>query len=268
MPESTDDNHTGELTRDALGDGSIELLQRTDGYRFGLDAVLLATDLPQIPPEATIVELGAGQGAVSLSIASQYPDARIIALERRRSLYDLLVRNIELNGLDARIEARHGDLRDHRELFEPHTADLLVANPPYYRSGERRPPADDEKADARHERHGTLADFIDAAAYILDQRAHLNIIVPPLRLTDLLQSLDTTDLSVDHLRFYHSRADQDAYLVECVARRGGASDMAIRPPLIVYGDEDATDPGRDYGPEVRRRLRAIGTPHDRHAPEA
>jgi hypothetical protein len=45
--------------------------------------------------------------------------------------------------------------------------------------------------------------------------------------------------------------------------------MAIRPPLIVYGDnhDGAPDPGRDYGPEVQRRLQAIGTPHDQDRPE-
>ncbi len=258
---AVEDAKSHELTRDSLGDGAITLLQRRDGYRYGLDAVLLATDLPDLPPSPRIVELGAGQGAVSIAVASRYPDAKILAVERRASLCELLTRNIALNDMEDgdRVTARRADLRDHREVFEPHSADLVLTNPPYYPAGDRRPPADDEKADARHERHGTLADFIDAAAYILDQRGYLKLVIPPLRLDDLFRALRETDLSVDSLRFYHSRADKDAYLTECVARRGGASDMAIRPPLIVYGDSGDA-PGRGYGPEVRRRLNAIGNP--------
>lgn len=256
---AVEDAESQELTRDSLGDGAITLLQRQDGYRYGLDAVLLATDLPELPTSPRLVELGAGQGAVSIAVASRYPDAQIVAVERRSSLFELLTRNIAHNGMDEgdRVSARRADLRDHRELFEPHSADLVLTNPPYYPEGDRRPPTDDEKADARHERHGSLEDFIDAAAYVLDQRGYLKLVLPPLRLDDLFVALRGTDLSVDSLRFYHSRADEDAYLFECVARRGGASDMAIRPPLIVY-EESGESPGRDYGPEVRRRLNAIG----------
>jgi len=254
---AVEDAESQELTRDSLGKGAITLLQRRDGYRYGLDAVLLATDLPELPSSPRIVELGAGQGAVSIAVASRYPDAKILAVERRRSLGDLLTRNIALNDMDDRVTARRADLRDHREIFEPHSADLVLTNPPYYPAGDRRPPDDEEKADARHERHGRLEDFIDAAAYVLDQRGYLKLVIPPLRLDDLFGALRGTDLSVDSLRFYHSRTDEDAYLTECVARRGGASDMAIRPPLMVYG-ESGDSPGRDYGPEVRRRLNAIG----------
>lgn len=240
-----------DITADTISEGAVEILQREGGYRFGLDAVLLATDLPELPEAPTIVELGAGQGAVSLCVANRMSDAEILAVERQESLYELLVRNIERNRLGDRLEAICADIRAHRDVLESHRADLVLCNPPYYREGERRTSDDRERAAARNELAGTLTDFVRAAQYVLDQRGRLKVIVPPLRLGDLYAAVEPTDLSFESIRFFHSRRGEDAYLVEAVARRGGAPDVRIRPPLYVYD-------GEDYGPEVRRRIDEAG----------
>lgn len=236
------------ITRDVVGQGALTILQHERGYRFGLDALLLATDLPEVRDGATVVELGAAQGIVSLHIARQFPQVHVVAVERQASLFELLDDNIELNDLRERVEAVHADVRHHRERLEAHSAQLVVCNPPYFRAGERRPSANAQRAAARHELNGTLSDFVDAACYVLEQRGRLKIIVPPLRLADLLQAVDATDLAVESLRFFHSRAHTDAYLVESVLRRGGAPDLKVRPPLYIYRNAD------DYTEEVEQRL--------------
>lgn len=247
-----------DWTRDELFDGALSLWQRKKGYRFGLDSLLLATDLPPLPPDAQVVELGAGQGAVALTIAHQHPRWEVIALERQESLLELLHQNVIDNQL-SHVEILAGDLRDHRQLFEAHSADLVVANPPYFPQGARRPSSDSERAAARHELFGGIEDFIRAAAYILNQRGWLQMIAPPLRLRDALQAADETDLALASLRFYHSHRDTPAYLVELRWRRGGAADPQIRPPLFIYDD----DPGelgasKHYSPEVAARLQREG----------
>jgi tRNA1Val (adenine37-N6)-methyltransferase len=237
-----------DITCDVIGDGALEILQHRRGYRFGLDALLLASDLPELGESAHVVELGAAHGAVSLWIAHQHPSARVVAVERQPSLVDLLEANIERNDLAERVEAIEGDVRDFRELLEPHWADLVVCNPPYYRRGERRPSQKPQRAAAHHELHGTLDDFVDAARYALDQRGRLKIIIPPLRLADLMATTAQGDLTVESLRFFHSRVDTDAYLVEALLRRGGSPDVRVRPPLYIYKNAD------DYSDEVARRI--------------
>jgi tRNA1Val (adenine37-N6)-methyltransferase len=237
-----------EVTRDVLGESALTVLQHERGYRFGLDALLLATDLPKLGADATVVELGAAQGVVSLCVACQHLQARVIAVERQASLFELLEQNIALNGLSERVDAIHGDLREFREILEPHSAELVVCNPPYFRKGERRPSSHAQRAAARHELHGGLADFIDAARYVLEQRGRLKIIMPPIRLADLIRAAEQTDLCFESMRFFHSRTDTAAYLVESVLRRGGAPDLEVRPPLYIYQNAD------DYTDEVQRRI--------------
>ncbi len=235
------------LTRDTISEGALELLQHEDGYRFGLDAVLLATDLPDIDDGARLVELGAGQGLVALAVATRFSEATVRAVERQDSLAELLETNIEHNGLEARVDAIHGDVRNYRDLFEPHTAELVLCNPPYYPEGSRRMSDDPERAAARHELAGDLSDFVRAAQYVATQRGRLKIIVPPIRLGDLVEAVDETDFSFEWMRYFHSRPDSDAYLLESGLRRGGAADVSVRPPLIVYD-------GSEYGDEVRSRI--------------
>lgn len=235
-------------TRDILGDDDLAIIQHERGYRFGLDALLLSTDLPELGARPTIIELGAAQGIVSLCIARQLDDAHVWAVERQDSLFELLQRNIAANDLSERVDAIHGDIRKFRELLEAHTADLVVCNPPYFRQGERRPSSNAERAAAHHELHGALVDFVDAARYVLRQRGRLKIILPPIRLADLIQAAEGTDLTFESMRFFHSRVDTDAYLVESVLRRGGAPDLKVRPPLYIYQNAD------DYTEEVQRRI--------------
>jgi tRNA1Val (adenine37-N6)-methyltransferase len=244
-----------DITEDTISGGDLTIYQRREGYRFGLDGVLLSTDLPDLPDAPTIVDLGSGQGIVALCLASRFPDARVLAVERQDSLFELLEANIAANGLEGRVDPLQADLRNFRGHLQAHTADLVVCNPPYYRKGERRTSDDAEKAAARNELAGTLADFIDAAAYVLDQRGYLKVILPPLRMGDLFGAVEATDLSFAWTRFFHSRDGEDAYLMESVLRRGGAADIRVRAPLVVYD-------GENYGPEVQDRIDRAAAPVD------
>jgi tRNA1Val (adenine37-N6)-methyltransferase len=236
-----------ERTCDRIYDGKITLVQHQKGYRFGTDALLLATDLPALEAGSRVVELGAAHGPVALTIAAFHPHVEVLAIERQEALYALLVENIALNGL-ANIEARQLDLRHHRTAFDAHIADLVVFNPPYYRSGARRPSQCPERAEAHHELHGTLEDFFAAARYLLKPGGYLKMIAPPLRMSDVFEAVKNTDLRIESLRCFHSSGGREAYLVEWVMRRGGAPDLKIRPPLYIYADEDV------YTDEVARRL--------------
>ncbi|WP_158542559.1 tRNA1(Val) (adenine(37)-N6)-methyltransferase [Lujinxingia litoralis] len=236
-----------ELSRDAIFGGALHLWQATSGYRFGLDALLLATDLPELAPGATVVELGAAQGPVSLTVAWQRPDVRVVAVERQPDLARLLRRNVAENGLE-NVVVIEGDLRQRKALFTPQSAALVLANPPYYPQGSRRPSENAQKAQAHHELHGTLGDFVRAAAYLLQPRGWLQLIAPPVRHLDVVAAAGETDLRLAQMRHYHDRADRPAYLSEYRFRRPSAPDLKIRPPLMIRDAEG------HYSPEVRRRL--------------
>ena len=121
-----------ETTHDVISD-TLTIAQHRPGYRFGLDALLLATDLPALDPGAAVWELGAAQGAVILSVASRRPDVRAVAVERHEGLLDLLAQNVARNDLSARVTILGADLRTLKPSPHAHAADLVLCNPPYFK---------------------------------------------------------------------------------------------------------------------------------------
>src|SRR5690554_435300 len=271
--EYTSETSSGPLTRDYIGKPSasapgrgLTIFQHQRGYRFGLDALLLATDLRRFgladaradaaATRPTVVELGAAQGIVALCIARQFPQVDVVALERQEALFELLNRNIEVNHLGDQVRGIRVDIRtivaggstNDQPGIAAHSADLGVCKPPDFREGACCLSQNPERAAARHELRGGVSECVDAARYILTQRGHLKIILPPIRLAELLSCAAGSDLALETLRFFHSRAATDAYLVECVLRRGGSPDMRVLPPLYIYQNAD------DYSDEVRQRV--------------
>ncbi len=236
------------LTRDVISDGALVIQQSENGYRFGLDAVLLATDIPELPFQGRVVDLGAGTGAVGLMVAKRRPDVTVEALEVQPSLFELLQTNIAENDVQKQMSAVRGDVRQHQLLLTAHSADLVLMNPPYYRVGQGRVSPDRERAGAHQELLGTLRDFVVAAQYVLKPRGFLKVVLPPLRLSDLMLEVRKTDFSPSTARFIHAKPDRDAYLMEWVFRRGGALQLSVLPPLILNeGDAGFTT-------EVRNRF--------------
>ena len=96
---------------DAFYRGRILILQKKNGFRFSLDAPLLA-DFIRTEAEDELLELGTGCGVVALLLSIK-PFRSLTALEIQDSLFDLAFRNVRLNHLDERIRVLRADLREY-----------------------------------------------------------------------------------------------------------------------------------------------------------
>jgi tRNA1Val (adenine37-N6)-methyltransferase len=118
-PEAQDDELIPVYPDDTLEDlqrSGLRLLQKKDGFRFGLDSVLLAAyaaSLCRLPASRPLraADLGAGCGAVSLLLSARLPGAAVVGLELDPASCDALRRNIRLNRLNGRLQAVQGDIR-------------------------------------------------------------------------------------------------------------------------------------------------------------
>ncbi|NTV81851.1 MAG: methyltransferase, partial [Candidatus Aminicenantes bacterium] len=139
-------------TLDTFYHGRVRVLQKKKGYRFSVDAPLLA-DFIRTGADDEALDLGTGSGIISL-LLSVKPLKRITALEIQPGLADLARRNVEINGLRGRIEVVGGDLR----TYEPgRKFDLIFSNPPYIRKAMGFLSRSTEKSAAKHELHGGIA---------------------------------------------------------------------------------------------------------------
>lgn len=164
-------------------------------------------------------------------MASVLADAQLVAVERQPPLLELLHKNIEHHGWNDRFEVVGGDLRE-RALLQPHSCDLVLANPPYTPADAGQRSSDVIRREAHSEQHGTLADFVAAAAYMAKPTGLFRFVVPPKRLVDAFESIATTDFGVRSLQFVHATLEHDAHLVKVTAKRGARHEVQTLPPLL------------------------------------
>lgn len=239
--------HPRDETLDTLFHGRLALLQRKTGYRFSLDAPLLAHFVTLRNAER-VIDLGAGNGVIPLMLASLYSSARIVGLEIQQQMAERAMRNVELNRLRDRVQIVQGDVCTIQGFFQPLTFDVAVCNPPYRgtRSGRANP--DPERRVARHEIKATLRDFLRAGSYLLRKGGRIALVYPATRAVDLLQAMREEGLEAKRLRMVHSFEGSEATLVLAEGVKDARSELKVLPPLFVYTED------RKYTPEVKRAL--------------
>lgn len=228
--------HANE-TLDDLRLGDLKIIQKRDGYRFSLDPILLC-GFSNFEGVKSALDLGTGSGIIPLLLACRSAATRIVGVELQAGLADRARRSVAFNGLAERIEIVEGDLRRVVGELGAGSFDLVLSNPPFRQGGSGRIAPDAERAAARHELAGGLADFLKAAALLLRSGGRCCLIYLAERLTDLLVELRSAGLEPKRLRMVQSREGEAARLVLVEARRGGRPGMVVEAPLLIYEGEE------------------------------
>lgn len=210
------------LSFDTIFSNDLRLFQRRRGYRFSVDVLLLAWFVSKIERKISklALDLGAGNGVVSLLLAYRNLAERIMCVERHEGLFDLLKRNIAVNGFSDRLIPIHGDLRHLKLPRERY--DLVVFNPPYYPSRSKHPTLQGERSVARHEMFGDLRDFLLCGAISLKKRGALYFVHPAARIAYACTAISATGLALSHLTLVQERPENVPSLCLYHCRRGTA----------------------------------------------
>ena len=227
----TDGLREGE-TLDGLG--PITLFQRRGGYRFTLDARLLADfalDGREDRP-LDVVDLGTGCGVVALTFKALRPSWSVTGLELQPGLHALAARNALHNGLEVRM--LEGDLRSPPpELGRDF--DLVASNPPYFDVWSGLVSPTDERALARHDATCSTEDLARAAKRLLKSSGAVCVVYPSARLPGLMASLNGVGLVPTRLRFVHPSSDAPAGVALLEARPHARRPLVVEAPVVVRG---------------------------------
>lgn len=234
-----------------LIDEQLYILQRTDQFRFGIDAVLLANWV-KVRVNDKVIDLGTGSGIIPLLLVYKQNLQHILGVEINKEMVDLAQRSVELNQLEDQIQILHYDLCRLKQIKSPNSYSLVISNPPYFPVGCGELNPNEAKALARHEISCTLMDLIETAAYLLGTGGRFVMIHRVERIPEIIQKLSLKRLEVKALCLIQPTIKQNPNLVLLEAVMDGKPGLKIEPNLVVY------DQSGKYTPELRKMYNGIG----------
>ena len=228
--------HDNSLTTDTFFNGRIRVKQNRSGYRFSIDAVLLAGHVNPRPGD-TILDLGTGCGIIPLMLAQRNPKIKVYGIEVQAELAKIAAVNVKENRREDQIIILCQDMKALKYNMISGPADLVVSNPPYRKADSGRINPEKQRAIARHEIKATLYDVIETANRMLHVAGRFVSIYPAERMTDILAQMRISSIEPKFLRMIHSGWNTEAKLILVEGVKGGRAGIKIGPPLIIYSKD-------------------------------
>jgi tRNA1Val (adenine37-N6)-methyltransferase len=211
----------------------LRLIQKEDGFCFGIDAVLLSY-FAQVPKNGSVIDLGTGTGIIAVLVAAKKDPARVVGLEIQADMAEMASRSVALNGLDGRISIVRGDIRDAVQIFGPSSFDAVVTNPPYMEKGGGLLNPEDARAISRHEILCSLEDVISVSARLLKSGGKFSMVHRPHRLVDIMYHMRKYRIEPKLMRLVHPSPGKRPNMVLISGTKDGRAELRVQEPLYVY----------------------------------
>jgi len=222
---------------DELLVNDLRVIQKKDGFKFGIDAVLLANFASKFN-NMKAIDLGSGTGIIPILLAGKYMFKSVYGLEIQDKYVEMAKRSVEMNNLNDKIKIISGDIKNVRKLFGRESFDLLVSNPPYKNNGSGIINDLDSKSIARHEILCNFEDIIIAAKYLLKPNGNFAVVHRPDRLVDIFYIMRKHRIEPKYIRMVYASVKKDAKLVLIRGTNNGKCQLNFLKPLFIYDENN------------------------------
>lgn len=219
---------------DDLEINNLKIIQKNDGFCFGIDSILLSDFAKDIKNGSKVVDLGTGTGILSILLCAKTNLSKIIGVEIQEEMAEMANRSSVLNNLEDKFRVINANIKDLQGILPKNKFDSIIMNPPYMNLNTGKININEKKLISRHEITASLEDFIITSKYLLKDKGSLYIVHRPNRLIDLCFLLRKYKLEPKILRLVYPKKESEANLVLIKAVKNGGSFLKISKPLYVY----------------------------------
>ena len=218
---------------DELHRKGYRIIQKTEGFCFGMDAVLLS-EFAKIGKKEKVLDLGTGTGILPILMEARTEGGLFTGLEIQQEFASMAERSVQLNGQEDRISIVCGDIKEASTLFGRDSFDVVVSNPPYMVADHGQKNPDMRKAIARHEVLCDLSDLLRETKRVLKNKGRFYMVHRTYRMAVIMHQMVEYGLEPKRIRFVHPYQDKEPNIMLIEAMKGAKSRIKIEPPLIVY----------------------------------
>ena len=230
-----------ETTTDKFLGGRLIVRQPKNGYRAGIDPVLLAASI-QAKSGESILEIGCGVGVASLCLAQRIDGLQIMGLEIVPQIAQLARDNARENRLV--IKVLTGDIAHMPSNLRNLQFDHVMANPPYFDRSRGSEATSILKESSKGE-HTPLSAWTQAAGRRVKPKGFVHFIFRTERLPELLQALPSNLGSVEVVPLV-PRSQKPSGLMILSARKSGRASFKLLPEIVMHKDKKHSKDQPDY----------------------
>jgi len=240
MPEAIENLDTIEL----LCNEKLKIVQKRNGYRFSIDAFLLANFITLKKGER-LLDIGTGCGIIPIYIAKRGYTNSMLGVEIQDDLFNLAIKNKNMNNIN-QINFLKGDIKKHAKTLKKTPFHVVVSNPPYTKKGSGRASPGESRYIARYESRLDLSGLLSAAVSLLNNKGRFYIIYPTRRLGELVNAAGLNKLELKRLRIVYPHRDEEANLLLAEFIKNSGAGVKIEKPLYIYENGHITEEVNKY----------------------
>lgn len=176
-----------------------KMIVEEKGLKITEDAILLSEFMKKyfsrkrknLKGEKSFLEIGAGQGIISLLLSELDIISEIFAVEIQEEVFAALKKNIEINDLNGKIIPINKNIKNVNGEY-----DFIFSNPPYKKTSSGKMPENEMERISKYEILLTLEKLILEIRRLLKNYGEFFVVVPNSRLNDVFRCIYENRLNV------------------------------------------------------------------------
>ena len=176
-----------------------KMIVEEKGLKITEDAILLSEFIKEyfsrkcknLKEKKSFLEIGAGQGIISLLLSELDIISKIFAVEIQKEVFSTLKKNIEINDLNEKIISINKNIKSINGEY-----DFIFSNPPYKKINSGKMPKNKTEQISKYEVLLTLEEVILEIRRLLKNYGEFFLVVPNSRLNDVFRYIYENRLNI------------------------------------------------------------------------
>lgn len=208
----------------------IKIYQDDDLFKINTDTEVLG-EFINIYKEDVVLDMGTNTGALML-YANMFHPKKIIGLEINSKALELAKKNLDNNNV-----TNYELINDDIITYTNDLVDVIICNPPYFKTKEDNKSNDKYKNLAKHESSLTLDLLVKSISRNLKDNGTVFFLYLTSRLDEVVLEFKKNNLTIKEMKFVYDTNKEYSNVFMLRAVKNSTSGLVVDKPIIIKRDK-------------------------------